>query len=274
MISFLLPRLFQAPSRLAALAATIGLCLASATSAVAQQAGPLQVEVIERSTGRSLPVYTHRGQYWVEGLPGAHYGVRVINRSGERVLAVMSVDGVNVLTGETAATDQAGYVLDPWQSSQINGWRKSSNQIAAFHFTALPHSYAARTGRPDDVGVIGLAVFHEYRRQPIYEHGPYGYKRERSPNVEGAKPMQEKGRHGTTSAPLGTGHGRAEYSHSQATRFQRASPQPDAVLQLRYDSHENLVAMGVIRDQHWHAGRPDAFPAEEGYVPDPPPYWR
>jgi len=47
------------------------------------------------------------------------------------------------------------------QSFEVNGWRKSLEEVAAFYFTALPDSYAARTGRPQNVGVIGVAVFRE-----------------------------------------------------------------------------------------------------------------
>jgi hypothetical protein len=87
--------------------------------------------------------------------------VELYNRSRGRLLNVVSVDGVNVITGETAAFHQAGYVLAPGQRYDVNGWRKSRREIAAFEFTSLPRSYAARTGRPDDVGVIGVAVFRE-----------------------------------------------------------------------------------------------------------------
>src|SRR5690606_41541862 len=82
-------------------------------------------------------------------------------RSAGRVLAVLSVDGVNAISGETAATAQTGYVLDVWQSTEIKGWRKNLDEIAQFNFTALPNSYAAQTGRPANVGVIGVAVFTE-----------------------------------------------------------------------------------------------------------------
>jgi len=36
--------------------------------------------------------------------------------------------------------------------ADINGWRKSQSSTAAFYFTELPDAYAARTGRPDNVG--------------------------------------------------------------------------------------------------------------------------
>ena len=76
-------------------------------------------------------------------------------------MVVLSVDGVNVITGETASVGQTGYVLDPWQSYDIAGWRKSDTAIASFVFAALGDSYAARTGRPGNVGVIGMAAFLE-----------------------------------------------------------------------------------------------------------------
>lgn len=76
-------------------------------------------------------------------------------------MVVLSVDGVNVISGETAASQQSGYVLGPWEQTEISGWRKSQQEVAQFYFTALPDSYAARTERPDNVGVIGAAVFRE-----------------------------------------------------------------------------------------------------------------
>src|SRR6266699_5465773 len=76
----------------------------------------------------------------------------------------MSVAGVNVITGDTASPSQSGYVLDAHGSFEIAGWRTSMSRTAAFFFTTLANSYAARTGRPDNVGVIGVAVFRERPR--------------------------------------------------------------------------------------------------------------
>ena len=72
----------------------------------------------------------------------------VIRPGTSDLLAVVSVDGVNVVTGETAAPAQGGYVIDSWRNLDITGWRKSDAEVAAFHFTASQASYAARTGRP------------------------------------------------------------------------------------------------------------------------------
>ncbi len=61
-----------------------------------------------RSTGATLAVHYHRGEYWVAGVPGAKYAIDLRNAWGARVLAVAPVDGVNVVSGETANTAQTG----------------------------------------------------------------------------------------------------------------------------------------------------------------------
>lgn len=126
--------------------------------------GPVTLSLVERDQRLELPAYLHRGQYWVAGRQGQPYAVRLRNNSPERVLVVLSVDGLNVITGEVAAPDQTGYVLDPWQSADITGWRKSRREVAQFVFTDPGNSYADRTGRPDNIGVIGIAVFNEAPR--------------------------------------------------------------------------------------------------------------
>ena len=153
------------------------LCLLAASlltgCATIAGAGSLaDVAVINRSSGERLPLYRHDGRLYVEGRAGERYAVELRNRTGARILTVLAVDGVNAITGQTAAASQSGYVLGPWNRAEIAGWRKNMSDVAAFYFTALPDSYAARTGRPDNVGVIGVAVYREYvepPRAPLYE---------------------------------------------------------------------------------------------------------
>src|SRR5690348_11036028 len=127
-----------------------------------------EVTVIDRDDGARLPLHYYHGEYWVAGRPGAKYAIEIRNRMGERVLAVTSVDGVNVISGDTASWSQSGYVLNGGEHYRITGWRKSNSEVAAFTFTASPNSYAARTGRPGNIGVIGVALFREKPRQIDY----------------------------------------------------------------------------------------------------------
>jgi hypothetical protein len=119
------------------------------------------VTVFDRGTGRPLPVYRHEGRFYIVGRPGNEYEIRICNRAGAEILAVVSVDGVNAVSGETANWHQTGYVLAPYQRLAVKGWRKSLQRVAAFYFTEHANSYAARTGRPQNVGVVGVALFRK-----------------------------------------------------------------------------------------------------------------
>lgn len=262
------------------------------TTLPAQAVGRLtDVQLIDRDSGETLTVYRHRGEHWVAGRPGARYAVSVRNASGGRVMAVVSVDGVNVVSGETAAWGQTGYVLAPWQRYDIAGWRKTDAEVAAFHFTALTGSYAARTGRPDHVGVIGVAVFREKVSPPVVVPQPEPYRQRgdgeslgrsapaASPEPSGVAAETAASDRAVTSrrvAPaspstrLGTGHGEREHDRVGHTTFERRSHQPDEIISIRYDSRENLIAMGILRAAPMPP-RPNPFPVptEPRYVPDP-----
>jgi hypothetical protein len=120
-------------------------------------------------------------------MPGHRYAIGVHNLSGGRLLSVVSVDGINAVSGDTADWLQSGYALSPWQSFDVLGWRKSQSHVADFVFTSVNQSYAARTGRPDNVGVIGVAVFREAvpvpppemlnRMDPSFQHSPRAAER-------------------------------------------------------------------------------------------------
>lgn len=238
------------------------------------------VNLIDRDSGARLPVYRHNGEWWVAGRPGARYAIEVRNPGGARLLGVMAVDGVNILSGETAGWTQTGYVLAPRQTAQITGWRKSDAEVATFHFTALPLSYAARTGRPDNVGVIGVALFRE-RAAPPPLPTPRPLPRSESPAAAGARAETAENdslptRRLPQAAPqLGTGHGAREDSWVGRTHFERRRSQPDEIVTLRYDSRENLMALGIIAAQPAPGERPQPFPESTGpgHVPDPP-AWR
>jgi hypothetical protein len=155
-----------AAAALVAAGLVAGSAHASAVESAFVKGRLVQVDVYDRADGVALPVYNTDGRSFIVGAPGHEYAVRIRNCTVGRVLVVTSVDGVNVISGDTAAPSQEGYVLDPWGSVEITGWRKSFERTAAFYFTDLGNSYAARTGRPGNVGVIGVAVFEE-RARPV-----------------------------------------------------------------------------------------------------------
>ncbi|MEP7209059.1 MAG: hypothetical protein ABI920_19155 [Casimicrobiaceae bacterium] len=243
-------------------------------SSVAAHAQTVDVEIVDRTSGERLPIVSGRGERWVVGVPGHEYLVRIRNRSGGRVLAVTSVDGVNVVTGETAAPGQSGYVLDASGSVEIAGWRKSLRTTATFYFTDLGDAYASRTGRPDNVGVVGVAVFRERVRiadrvaaEPLRQKNA---ARDAAGAAAPAAHAESKAAAPAAAPSLGTGHGRDESAPATRVAFERASHEPVEVVTIRYDRHENLVAMGILPPPPI-AGSPRPFPEwRAGFVPDPP----
>ena len=260
------------------LALALALAASTACSLPAHARDIVTLGVVDRDSGQTLPEYPFRGQHWVAGVPGHRYAVRLTNTSGERVLVVVSVDGVNAVSGQTAAPSQAGYVLGPWESAEIAGWRKSLDDIAQFVFTDLPDSYAARTGRPANVGVVGIAVFREYQ-PPRPQYAPPLAAQEQArdsmaksmpapaPPAAANRAMAEAD---AMPQQLGTGHGQREWAPVGQTSFQRMSTRPQQVSQVRYDDVNALVAMGVMPPPYAPYARtsPRAFP--QGFVVDPP----
>lgn len=256
--------------------ATAVLCVVLAACTSVQARPLVDIGIVDRDRGDWLGQIRHRGQDWIEGQPGHRYSVRLTNTTGGRVLVVLSIDGVNAVSGQTAHPSQAGYVLAPWETTEINGWRKSLADVAQFVFTDLPDSYAARTGRPENVGVIGIAVFEEarpiayephWRREAPVARGDASAAKAAAPAAE-ARGME---RDETAAQGLGTGHGEREWAPVSHTGFVRATRSPAQVTQVRYDDHHTLVARGVLPKQpryRWRGTGPEAFPT--GFVADPP----
>lgn len=232
----------------------------------------IDLQIVSRATGLPLQVFVHRGQRYVVGVPGEGYSLRLINRSAGRVLGVLSVDGINAITGETAAVGQSGYVLAPYETAEITGWRKSIEEVARFYFTRLPDSYAARTDRPDNAGVIGVAAYAEYVLPPAaVVSPPDNAAREQAGRTDSAAPAAAPAARDAAKAQaenrLGTGHGERETAPTRYTEFRRASPRPAEILTVRYDSRARLVSLGVIPSPAPRLPTPQPFPAS--FVPDP-----
>lgn len=98
----------------------------------------------------------------VTGEAGRRYAIVVRNDTAARVEVVASVDGLDVMSGRPASLRKRGYVLAPGETYAIEGFRVSADEVAAFRFSRVAESYAARSGGGTrNVGVIGVAAFTE-----------------------------------------------------------------------------------------------------------------
>jgi len=151
-----------------------GLCVVLATRADArspfwrpQPAPPPYSFSVEDENGDALPTFAKDGRTFLLGEPGIRYNIRVRNPTAQRVEAVVSVDGRDAVSGEPGDyVNERGYVIPPYGSVVVEGFRRSFEEVAAFRFTSPDDSYSSRMGTPQNVGVIGVAFFPERARPP------------------------------------------------------------------------------------------------------------
>lgn len=236
---------------------------------------------------RPLPVYVQAGRTYVLGEIGERYRLHIVNPTAGRVEAVVSVDGLDAIDGRPAHRGKRGYLVGPFDDVTVEGWRTSLDAVAAFRFSSVRASYAARTGPDRNVGVIGVAFFRERQVQPrrevIARPAPASASRSDSaPVPAAAAPKAPSGGSaadgsGAAAAPpnanearpgLGTEFGEAHVSHVTEVPFTRASTRPDALFVVRYDDAPGLAARGirVERERDWRGDendrrdRAEAFP--------------
>ncbi|HWZ91085.1 MAG TPA: hypothetical protein VNW92_19625, partial [Polyangiaceae bacterium] len=117
---------------------------------------------VEDENGNALPTFRQDGRTFLLGEPGQRYNIRVRNPTAQRVEAVVSVDGRDAVSGDPGDyVNGRGYVIPPYGSTLVEGFRRSYEEVASFRFTSPENSYSARMGTPQNVGVIGVAFFPE-----------------------------------------------------------------------------------------------------------------
>jgi hypothetical protein len=125
---------------------------------------PVAGERLKAGLVRYSTIYPHydvKGKRIIIADNGSHYEVRLENRTKKRMEVVLSVDGLNVLTGKAASPSQHGFILEPKQMYDVDGFRKDSMNVRTFVFGSVARSHASAKGGASNVGVIGLAVFEE-----------------------------------------------------------------------------------------------------------------
>jgi hypothetical protein len=112
-------------------------------------------------SGSSLPTFAGAGRTLVQGERGQRYLIEIANQTGSRFEAVVTVDGLDVIDGRPGALAKRGYLVQPFATVQIDGFRQNMDEVAAFRFGSVRGSYAAGKGGERNVGVIGVALFSE-----------------------------------------------------------------------------------------------------------------
>ena len=122
--------------------------------------GAVSVAIID-ANGEPLEAVRVGDRMLVVGQAGQRYSIVLTNHTSHRFESVVTVDGLDVINGKPGSFDNRGYVLMPFATLEIEGFRQSTNAVAAFRFASVGESYAAQMGSARNVGVIGAAFFGE-----------------------------------------------------------------------------------------------------------------
>jgi hypothetical protein len=126
-----------------------------------------RVGVAVEVEGRRAPLYPAPDgglRHYFEAREGARYAVVLTNRTRERLGVVLTVDGLNAITGQRDVGRGRMYVLAPYEETTVRGWRSSLNDVRQFRFVDERASYAARTDQANGrMGWIEATVFREDR---------------------------------------------------------------------------------------------------------------
>lgn len=229
--------------------------------------------------GKPVTEYGKDGKVFIEGRKKSEYTIKVTNHSHEKLLAVVTVDGLSIQDGKKASYNSPGMILSGYQSYEFDGWRTSNETTRKFAFSSKNQSYSKKTGQgKSNLGVIGVAVFREtpkvtYRPTwptPMPFYGVDDLYKITSDSLIGSasgavlsnKPRTRSIAKGMATASIGTEMGEEQTSVVQEGVFDRQA-NPFCVMEIYYNEKRKLEQMGInIKKNKVIKCAPKAFPQE------------
>ena len=207
-------------------------------------------EVLVNICGKSAQEYSHNGECFICAEGNTDYSIDIRSHIGRKSKVVLSVDGLDVMTGLPANTDAGGYIIPEYGHIEIPGWRLDNERVAKFRFGYNPYAEYQKT--PNNIGVIGAAFFLEKEKQMFRYSG-----------------ITKGCGEGMKSFGIGTEFGSETNHHVRNVDFE-AEKYSKEIITIRYDTQEKLESAGIIKKYDRMSANP--FPGGIGCTP---PYnWR
>lgn len=207
--------------------------------------------------GRPLAEYYAKGRTYIEAVQGAEYQVQIRNPFPYRVAVALSVDGLNSIDARrTSAWNASKWVIEPYQTLQVDGWQMSSSRARRFYFTTEGDSYAAKLGQASNLGLISAVFFRERASvsRPITAPPQPGASRDNdsardrsdAPSLRAETQGREKAAEPAANEEYAaTGIGRSVTNEVQWISMQ-LEPRPIREITLRYEYYQALVKLGIL----------------------------
>ncbi len=236
---------------------------------------PYDVQVM-RENGETLPTYALKDRFYVQGNANERYVIRVTNPTPNRIEAVVSVDGLDVVDGENGDLRKRGYVVPPYGETRIEGFRTSQADVATFRFSAVSDSYAGKKGKARNVGVIAVALFEEQADaqiivpevvEPNYRQ-PYDYEDDLDASRSRGVPSRPTGQSNQNTNKKAEKAGKDSYAAADRAEPRRSAPTTTATAPSAPPAPRGGNAGGARMKSFDDDG---AAEADEGYYQPAPP---
>lgn len=214
---------------------------------------PVFGEVSVLVHGSPLTEYQHNGTTYIEALRGRDFTIRLTNPTPYRVAVALSVDGLNTIDAKhTSAWNASKWVLEPYETADIEGWQVSDRAARKFFFTGERSSYGAALGKTENLGIIEAVFYRErhsyaelYRRQPRDKNqdaeAPPAPRAEQAPSAGALGESQKK----LDDDYAATGMGRRTRHDVEEVQI-ALERQPFETVSIRYEFRPQLVRLGVL----------------------------
>jgi hypothetical protein len=226
--------------------------------------------------GSPITEYFHDNNYFVEGRESTEFSIQIKNSSFEDIEAIISLDGLSILDGKQAGNKSSGFVVKAYNSAKLDGWAISNQQAKAFFFTAGSNSYAAKTKKASNIGVIGAMIFRKKQPKMVWRNNLLQTNQTPWNVVTGPRLNQVSASISASASAtgaiafnsasadaennLGAGWGDTISQTLVNVNFERRDPDnPDSLMAIYYDDRKGLERRGIVLDRS--KSYSDPFPA-------------
>lgn len=255
----------------------------------------LEIRILKKNK-TAFPQYSHNGKIYVEGVKNEDFYIEIKNNHNKRVEVVGSIDGRDIVSGKEADyKSNQGYIINPYETQIIKGYRLDDNKVGQFTFADKNKSFSVEIANDNEenVGVFGFAEFEEieysyiptipfipYQPVPYDEGWWYDWYDKWNWNEWGGINTQKwiisphsveteifcstsksscSGEVKTQN--LGTTLGNTVEQKINYTFFTRKTPEtPNCIYVLYYDDEESLISQGIKQTQNKIKSSPNPFP--------------
>lgn len=256
---------------------TVLLILPAIPSAGYYRSGDVDIEVVSDYGGTFTTIpfkdftsgRTRVIKRYLEAKKGENYSIVVKNNLNERIGVVIAVDGRNIITGKQSFlnNNETMYILEPYGSAKLEGWRTDQNTVHKFYFTDTTDSYSVKTfGDSSAMGVITAALFKEKEKPQIY----FKEKslRQKAPSPSAGAPSADSMKESKNES-AGTGFGDGKYSPVIKVEFKPENIPFQKIL-VKYEWRDTLCKKGIIKCRSTKES--NRLWNDDEYAPYPPGY--